>query len=115
MLHSHDRSLRYFHGNQTKSSFDSVPSRGFSWLWHGLTTLVAYDFELAFADRSSLSGARESAFRSLPVDFRDHGLFLSTPSSGGAGEILWIPLRKETSQRAYFGEMEHVHPLYHDC
>ena len=157
---------------------DTVPSRGFSWLWHDLTTLAAYDFELAFADRSSLSGARrktdaltaqnstamsetaafhilasvniksqklfallgnkqleamgdgddsgaaaaasndfqqfgmaynllyslardnflatnESAFRSLQVEFKDHGLFLSTPSSGVGGEIVWIPLRKE--------------------
>ena len=168
---------------------DVVPSRGFSWLWHDLTTLVSYDFELAFADRSSLSGARrktdalaaqnstamsetaafhilasvniksqklfallgnkqleamgngdggggddngaaaaaaaaatasndfqqfgmaynllfslardnflatnESAFRSLQVEFKDHGLFLSTPSSGVGGEIVWIPLRKE--------------------
>ena len=163
-----------------------VPSRGFSWLWHDLTTLVAYDFELAFADRSSLSGARrktdgltsqnptamsetaafhilasvndksqklfillgnkqleamgngdnnnnnnndgaaaasagsndfqqfgmaynllyslardnflatnESAFRSLQVEFKDHGLFVTTPSSGAGGEIVWIPLRKE--------------------
>ena len=157
---------------------DAIPSRGFSWLWHDLTTLVAYDFELAFADRSSLSGAHvsgarhktdaftaqhptamsetaafhilasvniksqklfallgnkqleamengddgassdlqqfgmaynllfslardnflatnESAFRSLQVEFKDHGLFLSTPSSGVGGEIVWIPLRKE--------------------
>ena len=157
----------------------AVPSRGFSWLWHDLTTLVSYDFELAFADRSSLSGAHgsaarrktdtlaaqnstamsetaafhilasvniksqklfallgnkqleaienggdgagsnglqqfgmaynllyslardnflatnESAFRSLQVEFKDHGLFLSTPSSGVGGEIVWIPLRKE--------------------
>ena len=161
---------------------DAVPSRGFSWLWHDLTTLAAYDFELAFADRSSLSGAHvggnaarrktdalavqnstamsetaafhilasvniksqklfallgnkqleamenvddgvsnnndlqnygmaynllyslardnflatnESAFRSLQVEFKDHGLFLSTPSTGVGGEIVWIPLRKE--------------------
>ena len=165
--------------DQIKS--DAVPLRGFSWLWHDLTTLVAYDFELAFADRSSLSGAHrktdaliaqnstamsetaafhilasvniksqklfallgnkqleamgnveddgataaaaagsndlqqfgmaynllfslardnflatnESAFRSLQVEFKDHGLFLSTPSSGVGGEIVWIPLRKE--------------------
>ena len=159
---------------------DAIPSRGFSWLWHDLTTLVAYDFELTFADRSSLSGAHvggarlktdafaaqnsatmsetaafhilasvniksqklftllgnkqleamengeaaaaasndlqqfgmaynllfslardnflatnESAFRSLQVEFKDHGLFVSTPSSGVGGEIVWIPLRKE--------------------
>ena len=164
--------------DQTQIKSEAVPSRGFSWLWHDLTTLVAYDFELAFADRSSLSGARrktdpltaqnstamsetaafhilasvniksqklfallgnkqleamgngedgtaaaaasndfqqfgmaynllfslardnflatnESAFRSLQVEFKDHGLFLSTPSSGAGGEIVWIPLRKE--------------------
>ena len=168
--------------DQTQIHPDAVPSRGFSWLWHDLTTLVAYDFELAFADRTSLSGARrktdaltsqnstamsetaafhilasvndksqklfallgnkqleamengdnndgtttaattgsndfqqfgmaynllyslardnflatnESAFRSLQVEFKDHGLFLSTPSSGAGGEIVWIPLRKE--------------------
>jgi origin recognition complex subunit 2 len=172
--------------DQTQINSDTVPSRGFSWLWHDLTTLAAYDFELAFADRSSLSGARrktdlltsqnstamsetaafhilasvndksqklfallgnkqleamgngdndgataaaaatataasnndfqqfgmaynllyslardnflatnESAFRSLQVEFKDHGLFLSTPSGGAGGEIVWIPLRKE--------------------
>ncbi|KAF8157038.1 origin recognition complex subunit 2-domain-containing protein [Crassisporium funariophilum] len=36
---------------------DTIPSRGFSWMWHDLSTLAAYDFELAFADRSSISGA----------------------------------------------------------
>ena len=30
---------------------------GFSWLWHDLTTLASYDFELAHADRSSYAGA----------------------------------------------------------
>ncbi|KAH9477715.1 Origin recognition complex subunit 2 [Psilocybe cubensis] len=41
----------------------SIPSRGFSWLWHDLTTLVSYDFELAFADRSSLAGAHTGGAR----------------------------------------------------
>jgi origin recognition complex subunit 2 len=36
---------------------DNIPSHGFAWLWHDLTTLAPYDFELAFADRTSLSGA----------------------------------------------------------
>lgn len=35
---------------------DIIPCRGFAWLWHDLTTLESYDFELAFADRSSVSG-----------------------------------------------------------
>lgn len=30
---------------------------GFSWLWHDLTTMAPYDFELAHADRSSYAGA----------------------------------------------------------
>jgi len=40
-----------------KSDQKTADSRGFQWLWHDLTTLSSYDFELAFADRSSLSGA----------------------------------------------------------
>jgi origin recognition complex subunit 2 len=36
---------------------DNSPPRGFSWLWHDLTTLTPYDVELSFADRSSISGA----------------------------------------------------------
>lgn len=34
---------------------------GFSWLWHDLTTMASYDFELAHADRSSYIGASTSA------------------------------------------------------
>ena len=30
---------------------------GFSWLWHDLTTMASYDFELAHADHSSYAGA----------------------------------------------------------
>ncbi|KAF8999143.1 origin recognition complex subunit 2-domain-containing protein [Cyathus striatus] len=36
---------------------ESDPVRGFSWLWHDLTTLESYDFELAFTDKASISGA----------------------------------------------------------
>ncbi|KAF5392471.1 hypothetical protein D9757_002267 [Collybiopsis confluens] len=41
------------------SEKDSTGSsgRGFAWLWHDLTTLAPYDFELSHADRSSISGA----------------------------------------------------------
>ncbi|KAF9221727.1 origin recognition complex subunit 2, partial [Gyrodon lividus] len=35
----------------------ATPTRGYAFLWHDLTTLVAYDTELAFADRSSIAGA----------------------------------------------------------
>ena len=34
---------------------------GFSWLWHDLTTMASYDFELAHADRSSYAGASMNA------------------------------------------------------
>ncbi|KAI6118181.1 origin recognition complex, subunit 2 [Pisolithus sp. B1] len=36
---------------------NSVLSRGYAWLWHDLTTLSPYDFELTYADRSTISGA----------------------------------------------------------
>lgn len=42
---------------------DADSSRGFAWLWHDVTTLAAYDFELAFVDRASLSGAHTSGAR----------------------------------------------------
>jgi origin recognition complex subunit 2 len=35
----------------------SYHAPGFSWLWHDLTTMASYDFELAHADRSSYAGA----------------------------------------------------------
>lgn len=34
---------------------------GFSWLYHDLTTMESYDFELSYADRTSFSGASTSA------------------------------------------------------
>jgi origin recognition complex subunit 2 len=42
---------------------DAVHSYGFAWLWHDLTTLTSYDFELAYADRTSLSGAHYGGAR----------------------------------------------------
>ena len=47
-----------------KSSSDSgasIPSKGYAWLFHDVTTLAPYDFELSFADRSSITGASQSA------------------------------------------------------
>ncbi|EMD34387.1 hypothetical protein CERSUDRAFT_107574 [Gelatoporia subvermispora B] len=160
-----------------------VPSRGFAWLWHDLTTLAPYDFELAFADPTSiygvsalrggrardaavagangapgtvlvtesaarhvlasvtdkakklfvLLGARQleimpegagagamqpaegafdyerlfgaardnfvatsdTALRALLGEFRDHGLVVSNAGTAGAGEMLWIPMRRD--------------------
>ncbi|KXN82247.1 Origin recognition complex subunit 2 [Leucoagaricus sp. SymC.cos] len=34
-----------------------TPPRGFSWLYHDLTTLSSYDFELTYIDRTSLTSA----------------------------------------------------------
>lgn len=42
---------------------NNTPSRGYAWLWHDLTTLAPYDFELTFADRTSLSGAHSISTR----------------------------------------------------
>ena len=33
-----------------------VPRRGFAWLWHDLTTLAPYDFELTYVDLTTLAG-----------------------------------------------------------
>ncbi|KAJ7175370.1 origin recognition complex, subunit 2 [Mycena filopes] len=40
-----------------------TPQRGFAWLWHDLTTLAPYDFELAFADRTAVTGAHARRLR----------------------------------------------------
>ncbi|KAF7797025.1 hypothetical protein EIP86_008217 [Pleurotus ostreatoroseus] len=39
---------------------DVTSSGGYAWLFHDLTTLAPYDFELAYADRSSLKGASQA-------------------------------------------------------
>ena len=38
----------------------AMPSKGYAWLFHDVTTLASYDFELVHADRSSISGASQS-------------------------------------------------------
>ncbi|KAF7350390.1 Origin recognition complex subunit 2 [Mycena venus] len=164
-----------------------TPPRGYAWLWHDLTTLAPYDFELSFADRTSVTGAHTSrkqradaavlpsgvamtetaakhvlaavndraqklfnlmgqrqleaidtgdpnvdglrefavpydvlfplarqnfiavndtAMRSLLGEFRDHGLVVSAQASSG-GEVLWIPLRKESLGRSFFASRAH--------
>jgi len=56
-----------------------VPSRGFAWLWHDLTTLASYDFELAYADRSSISGAHGGgARRKNDVSTQNAGVMTET-------------------------------------
>ena len=56
-------SSEIFSRKASQAEAKSIPSRGFAWLWHDLTTLATYDFELAFADRSSLSGAHMGGAR----------------------------------------------------
>ncbi|KAJ3563129.1 hypothetical protein NP233_g9139 [Leucocoprinus birnbaumii] len=41
----------------SESTESSTPSRGFAWLYHDLTTLSSYDFELSYIDRTSLTSA----------------------------------------------------------
>lgn len=45
----------------TDEELSSYRVPGFSWLWHDLTTMDSYDFELAHADRSSYAGASLNA------------------------------------------------------
>ncbi|OSD02050.1 origin recognition complex subunit 2, partial [Trametes coccinea BRFM310] len=42
---------------ESASATATAPKRGFAWLWHDLTTLAPYDFELAYADPTVLTGA----------------------------------------------------------
>lgn len=46
-----------------QNSKETAPPRGFAWLWHDMTTLVPYDFELSHADRSSITGAHGGGTR----------------------------------------------------
>jgi origin recognition complex subunit 2 len=45
------------------SSDRATKNVGYGWLWHDLTTLAPYTSELAFADRTSISGASSSRAR----------------------------------------------------
>ncbi|KAG1725777.1 origin recognition complex subunit 2 [Suillus paluster] len=45
------------------SSDRATKNVGYGWLWHDLTTLAPYTSELAFADRTSISGASASRSR----------------------------------------------------
>lgn len=38
----------------------TTPSPGFAWLFHDITTLTPYDFETAYADRSSIDGGSQA-------------------------------------------------------
>ncbi|KAF7327753.1 DNA replication origin binding protein [Mycena kentingensis (nom. inval.)] len=51
--------------------------RGFAWLWHDVTTLAPYDAELAFADRTSITGARGRKARADAPDAPGAGVPVS--------------------------------------
>ncbi|KAF6746122.1 origin recognition complex subunit 2-domain-containing protein [Ephemerocybe angulata] len=69
----------------------SIPSsstrRGFSWLWHDLTTLEPYDVELSFVDRSSITGA-SSAARSRKADLSGNAQNTTAMTETAANHIL---------------------------
>ncbi|KAG9310963.1 origin recognition complex subunit 2-domain-containing protein, partial [Chiua virens] len=43
--------------SHSEDTHTTSPKRGYAFIWHDLTTLLRYDTELSFADRSSISGA----------------------------------------------------------
>jgi len=47
--------------DRSATTADIVPSPGYSWLFHDLTTLAPYDFETTYADRSAISGASQAS------------------------------------------------------
>jgi len=53
---------------------------------------LAYDILFTSA-RDNFIATNDTALKSLLGEFRDHSLVMS--SGSGAGEVLWIPLRKE--------------------
>ncbi|KAH9890568.1 origin recognition complex subunit 2-domain-containing protein [Cubamyces lactineus] len=59
-----------------------APKRGFAWLWHDLTTLAPYDFELAYADPSVLTGA--SALRGAKAPAASSAYGVGVGAAGGA-------------------------------
>ncbi|KAG7092840.1 hypothetical protein E1B28_009154 [Marasmius oreades] len=61
------------------SEMDSTStfSKGFNWIWADLTTVAPYDFELTFADRTSISGAHD-------ITSRKHANSLATSLTNAA-------------------------------
>ncbi|KAJ7606855.1 origin recognition complex, subunit 2 [Roridomyces roridus] len=58
-------------------SAGQTPPRGFAWLWHDLTTLSPYDFELSFADRTSVTGAHARKQRDTDTSAQPSGPAMS--------------------------------------
>ncbi|KAM6492331.1 Origin recognition complex, subunit 2 [Amanita muscaria] len=78
------------------SSSSPNPKRGFAWLWHDLTTLEPYDVELAYADRSSISGAHSGSHRKA-----SEAALLAAQSAGTAmSETAALHILASVTQRA---------------
>ncbi|THH31179.1 hypothetical protein EUX98_g2996 [Antrodiella citrinella] len=45
--------------------------------------------------RENFVATNDTALRALMSEFKDHGLVVSTAQTGGAGEMIWIPLRRK--------------------
>ncbi|KAI1791487.1 origin recognition complex subunit 2 [Ganoderma leucocontextum] len=61
-----------------------VPRRGFAWLWHDLTTLAPYDFELAYADPTALAGV--AALRGTRAPTASAAALAAAGGGGGGGQ-----------------------------
>ncbi|THH05398.1 hypothetical protein EW145_g4826 [Phellinidium pouzarii] len=65
-----------------------LPSGGFSWVWHDLTTMQPYDFELAYADHTSYAGASATGQRGSGHANASAALGGGTISEGAARHVL---------------------------
>lgn len=72
----------------SNSSAQSLTSGGFSWLWHDLTTIQPYDFELAYADRTSYAGASAGQRTRGQADIAGIGSAGGTIAEGAALHVL---------------------------
>ncbi|KAL1947259.1 hypothetical protein VTO73DRAFT_14220 [Trametes versicolor] len=76
----------------------SQPSQGTAAASAGEVVEVegAYDYDRLFAAaRDNFVAQNDTALRALLGEFRDHGLVVARSAPGGAGEALWIPLRRD--------------------
>ncbi|KAI0323269.1 origin recognition complex subunit 2 [Cubamyces sp. BRFM 1775] len=64
-----------------------APKRGFAWLWHDLTTLAPYDFELTHADPSMLTGASALRGAKAPAASSAFGVTAGVGAAGGAAAV----------------------------
>ncbi|KAI0648364.1 origin recognition complex, subunit 2 [Trametes meyenii] len=65
------------------SAHSAAPKHGFAWLWHDLTTLRPYDFELAYADPTVLAGASALRGARAPAASGTIGAAGGAAASGG--------------------------------